>query len=242
MKNKKNIQYNVEIIAYNKARNNKDISIFEIGKCFYKENNEYKEDKKLACLMTGKYYLGLNNKEIDFYTIKGILFTLLDYLGYQGRYSIVKDNLPKEFHPGQSAKIILQGECIGYIGKIHPNVIKDDIYVFEINLTKLSKYKVSRLTYKEYSKYPSIKKDVAFIVDKNITNESIIKVIKNKGGKLLTNITLFDVYDMSDKKSLAYTLTFTSSERTLTVEEVMELFEKIMNEVKEKCKAIVRDN
>ena len=88
----------------------------------------------------------------------------------------------------------------------------------------------------------SIKKDVAFIVDKNITNESIIKVIKNKGGKLLTNITLFDVYDMSDKKSLAYTLTFSSSERTLTVEEVMELFEKIMNEVKEKCKAIVRDN
>ena len=75
--------------------------------------------------MTGKYYLGLNNKEIDFYTIKGILFTLLDYLGYQGRYSIVKDNLPKEFHPGQSAKIILQGECIGYIGKIHPNIIKD---------------------------------------------------------------------------------------------------------------------
>ena len=231
-----------QIYRYNKARNNKDISIFEIGKCFYKENNEYKEDKKLACLMTGKYYLGLNNKEIDFYTIKGILFTLLDYLGYQGRYSIVKDNLPKEFHPGQSAKIILQGECIGYIGKIHPNIIKDDIYVFEINLTKLSKYKVSRLTYKEYSKYPSIKKDIAFIVDKNITNESIIKVIKNKGGKLLTNITLFDVYDMSDKKSLAYTLTFSSSERTLTVEEVMELFEKIMNEVKEKCKAIVRDN
>ena len=68
---------------------NSDICIFEMGKGFYKTDNEYKEQLKLAVLMTGDYYLDINNKKVDFYTIKGILEELLDYLGYNNRYSIM---------------------------------------------------------------------------------------------------------------------------------------------------------
>ena len=75
-----------KIYEYNKARNQKDVSIFEIGKGFYKKQDKYGEDTKLCVLMTGKYYLGLENKkDVDFYIIKGIAEEVLNYLGYEGR-------------------------------------------------------------------------------------------------------------------------------------------------------------
>ena len=80
--------------------------------------------------MTGRYYLGLNNtKNVDFYTIKGVTEEVLDYLGYAGRYSFMKQEMPKEMHPGQSAYINVNGTDVGIIGKLHPNVTKEDVYV-----------------------------------------------------------------------------------------------------------------
>ncbi len=234
----------VEIYKYNKARNQKDISIFEMGKCFYKESNEYKEDLKLACLMTGDYYLGIHNDKVDFYIIKGILEELLDYLGYNGRYSLVVNNIPNELHPGISANIIFQGSEIGIIGKLHPNITKDEVYVFEINLTKLLTNRTSKMQFKEISKYPSIVKDVAFIVKKDITSASIEKTIKKAGGRLLNNIKMFDVYTgenvSSNEKSIAYSLTFSDANRTLSEEEVMKVFNNIISSV-EKSGAKLRD-
>jgi len=234
-----------EIFEYNKARNFKDISIFEMGKGFYKEDNEYKEDLKLACLMTGNYYLGLNKVNVDFYIIKGIVEELLNYLGYNGRYSFVIDNnIPCELHPGISASIIMQGVNVGCIGKLHPNVTKDDVYVFEINLTKLLKNKASRMNFKELSKFPSVSKDLAFIMNKDVLSETIEKEIKKAGGKLLTNIEVFDVYTGEnvgeDEKSIAYKLTFKDPNRTLSDEEVMEVFNKIISDVESKTNSKLR--
>ena len=119
-----------KVYEYNKAREQKDISIFEIGKGFYKKGEVYGEDTKLCVLMSGKYSTGLNNnKTVDFYVIKGIAEEVLDYLGYAGRYSFMKQEMPKEMHPGQSAMINVNGSNIGMIGKIHPSVTKDDVYV-----------------------------------------------------------------------------------------------------------------
>ena len=119
-----------KIYEYNNARNQKDISIFEIGKGFYKKGEQYGEDTKLCVLMAGKYSLGLNNtKNVDFYVIKGIAEEVLEYLGYAGRYSFIKQEMPKEMHPGQSAYINVNGTNVGIIGKIHPSVTKEDVYV-----------------------------------------------------------------------------------------------------------------
>lgn len=98
-----------KIYEYNEARGNKDISIFEIGKGFYKHGEKYGEDLKLSALMTGEFYTGINKKQnVDFYIVKGIAEELLKSLGFENRYSFVTPKvLPKEFHPGQTAEVIV---------------------------------------------------------------------------------------------------------------------------------------
>lgn len=234
-----------KVYEYNKAREQKDISIFEIGKGFYKKGEVYGEDTKLCVLMSGKYSTGLNNnKTVDFYVIKGIAEEVLDYLGYSGRYSFMKQEMPKEMHPGQSAMINVNGSNIGMIGKIHPSVTKDDVYVLEINLDELFTKKVGKMKYKEFSKFPSINKDIALVVDKKSVSKDIEKVIKSAGGSLLTNIEVFDVYIGVgvgiDKKSIAYSLTFSDMKKTLTDEEINGLMDKIIDAVSKKCGAELR--
>ena len=234
-----------KVYEYNKAREQKDISIFEIGKGFYKKGEVYGEDTKLCVLMSGKYSTGLNNnKTVDFYVIKGIAEEVLDYLGYSGRYSFMKQEMPKEMHPGQSAMINVNGSNIGMIGKIHPSVTKDDVYVLEINLDELYTKKVGKMKYKEFSKFPSINKDIALVVDKKSVSKDIEKVIKSAGGSLLTNIEVFDVYTGVgvgiDKKSIAYSLTFSDMKKTLTDEEINGLMDKIIDAVSKKCGAELR--
>lgn len=234
-----------KVYEYNKAREQKEISIFEIGKGFYKKGEVYGEDTKLCVLMSGKYSTGLNNnKTVDFYVIKGIAEEVLDYLGYAGRYSFMKQEMPKEMHPGQSAMINVNGSNIGIIGKIHPSVTKDDVFVLEINLDELFTKKVGKMKYKEFSKFPSINKDIALVVDKKAVSKDIEKVIKSAGGSLLTNIEVFDVYTGIgvgiDKKSIAYSLTFSDMKKTLTDEEINGLMEKIIDAVSKKCGAELR--
>ena len=234
-----------KIYEYNNARNQKDISIFEIGKGFYKKGEEYGEDTKLCAVMTGKYSLGLNNtKNVDFYTIKGIAEEMLDYLGYAGRYSFMKKEFPKEMHPGQSAYINVNGTDIGLLGKVHPSITNEDVYVLEINLDELLQKKVGKMKYKEISKFPGIKKDLAFIVDKNVISKDIEKAIKSAGGSLLTNIEVFDVYTGInigiDKKSIAYSLTFEDMKKTLTDDEINNIINKIIETVSKKCCAKIR--
>ena len=102
------------------------------------------------------------------------------------------------------------------------------------------------MTYKDIPKYPSMIKDVAFILDKNIYSEEIEKSIKKAAGKLLKNIEVFDIYTgdniSKDKKSIAYSLTFSDPNRTLTDDEVMTSFNNIIKEIVKKYKAILRDN
>ena len=235
-----------QIYDYNNARNNSDISIFEIGKSFYKEDGIYKESNKLAILMSGNYYEGINKVNVDFYILKGVVEELLDYLGFGGRYSLDTEfDLPDELHPGQSANINVQGKKLGIIGKLHPNVSKKDIFVFEIDLDKLLSLHPTRMSYKDIPKFPSIEKDLAFVVDKDINSIEIEKLIKKIGGKLLVELSVFDLYVgdkiEQNKKSIAYKLVFRDNNRTLTEDEVMVLFNNIIINVENKFNARVRD-
>lgn len=223
----------VKIYEYNKARNQKDVSIFEIGKGFFKKGEEYGENTKLCALMTGERYLGLKGKKVDFYDIKGITEEILDYLGYNGRYSfVIKNQIPQEFHPYQTAEISVNNDIVGIVGKLHPGNVKEDVYVLEINLDKLLEKRTGNMKYKEISKFPSVKKDLAFIVDQDITSEEIAKQIKKSAGSLLIESKVFDIYTGAgieeNKKSIAYSLEFGTSDRTLTDEEINAILEKII--------------
>ena len=134
---------------------------------------------------------------------------------------------------------------LAMFGRLHPNVTKDKVFVFEINLSKLLSKKVGKMKFKEISKFPNVKKDVAFIVNKDITSKEIEMVIKKASGSALTNIEVFDVYTGENvgenEKSIAYSLTFNDTKRTLTEEEVMESFKKIIENVEKKCNARLRN-
>ncbi len=235
----------LKIYEYNKARNVKDVSIFEIGKGFYKKEN-YGEDKKLAVLMSGKYYLGIENKkDVDFYVVKGVAEEILDYLGYCGRYSFVLPNkMPKEMHPGQTAAISVNNDIVGMIGKLHPSVEKEDVYVLEINLDELLSKRTGKMKFKEISKYPEIAKDLAIVVDKNISSDEIAKLIKKAAGALLTKIEIFDVYEginiPKNKRSIAYSLSFGTMDRTLTDEEINNIMSKVIENLQNKIGAELR--
>lgn len=234
----------VKIYEYNNARNNSDISIFEIGKGFYKKQGEYGEELKLSVLMSGTYFKGVGiTEKVNFYTIKGIAEEILDYLGYEGRYSFVNNEFAKEFHPGQTAEISVNGDSVGIVGKVHPNILKD-VYVMEINLSKLLEKRVGKMKYKEFSKFPGIKKDLAIVVDTNITSKNVEEVIKKAGGALLTKIEIFDIYKGANigenKKSLAYSLNFEDKTKTLTDEEINKAIENIVCELEKKIGATLR--
>jgi len=232
----------INVYTYNKTRKVEDIMLYEISKTYDKK---YNEDIKISILMKGNYIINKwqNNKmKTDFYVIKGLIENLLDYAGFKNRYEFQVDSIPN-MHPGMSARILLDREPIGIIGRVHPSTLKDEVYVAELSLTKLIK-PIKPIKYKESSKYPEIKKDMAFIVSKETTSKEIETEIKRAGGRLLTNIDVFDVYTgenvKEDEKSIAYNLTFSSNEKTLTDEEVMQVFNNIINKVETKLNVKLR--
>jgi len=231
---------------YNKARNVKDVSLFEIGKVFSKNGENYEEENHVGVLMTGEYMLGYKNRmNVDFYVIKGVAEELLDYLGYYGRYSFVpnKEKVPQELHPGQSAVISVNNDIVGVIGKVNPAIESEDVYVLEINLDKLLAKKVGKMKYKEISKFPYVKKDLAIVIDKKYSSQEIAGEIKRAGGHILQKIEVFDVYNKGldpNKVSIAYSLTFENSDRTLTDEEVNAAVDKIVEAVGKKFGAELR--
>ncbi len=234
----------LNVYEYNKAHKVKDIFLYEISKT-YDEN--YNENTKLAILMKGNYIINnwnQNKIETNFYLIKGVLENLLDYLGFKNRYDL-KADIIKSLHPGISARIMLDREDIGIIGKIHPKINKDDIYVLEISLSKLISKKIKPIKFKEAPKYPCINKDVAFIVKKDMDSKTLMTQIKKSCGRLLTDIDVFDVYVgdnvLEDEKSVAFSLTFRDDNRTLNDEEVTEVFEKMIKEVENKLDAKLRN-
>ena len=232
----------LNVYDYNKKRKVKDVFIYEIAKTYDKS---YTEESKISGLLCGNYMSNgwSNNTKVDFYIVKGIVENILDYMGFKNRYSFEISDC-SDLHPGISANILLDRKKIGILGRVHPKLLKDEVYVFELSLQALMS-KIKPIKYKEAPKYPVIEKDLAFILDKNITSGEVFETIKRAGGRLLTNIKVFDVYTgeniSSDKKSIAYSLTFMDPNRTLEEKEVMELFNRIIEKVTSEFKCELRD-
>ena len=234
----------ISTYEYNKSRKVTDVMIYEISKTY---DADYIEDTKVAVLMKGNYIINLwqNLKvTVDFYTIKGILENILEYLGFKNRYSLEVSNIP-DMHPGMSATVLLDREPIGIIGRVHPSKQKDDIFVLELSMTKMMNKVIKPIKFKAANKYPKIVKDMAFIVKKTISANEIINQIRKSGGRLLENITVFDVYEgenvLEDEKSIAFTVTFSDPTRTLSDEEVMTVFYKIIGDIEQKFNATLRN-
>ena len=227
---------------YNKARNVKDIFLYEISKTY---DREYNEEAKVAMLIKGNYLMNEWQQvyvKADFYLLKGMVSNLLDYLGFKNRYSFVKEENP-DLHPGMSAAILLDRQKIGVIGRVHPSLKKEEVYVCEFSMKALYDAKIKPIKFKEASKYPEIVKDVAFVVSNEVDSEMIKNVIRRNGKRILDDVEVFDLYPNISlgKKSIAYKLVFKDSTRTLEEEEVMEVFHGIIEKVCSTFQAELRD-
>lgn len=233
----------INVYNYNKARKVEDIFLYEISKTYDKN---YQEESKIAGLLKGNIVKSSWNGNIkcDFYVVKGIVEDILNSLGFTNRYTFIPAKLPN-LHPGVSASILLDGEMLGIIGRVHPNTLKDEVYIFELSLNKLMR-KVKPIKFKEPAKYPSIQKDVAFLIDRSINASEIEKMIKKSSSRLLKDISVFDVYlgdnITSDKKSIAFKLTYLDDAKTLTDEEVMNDFHQMIEKVTKEFNCEIRDN
>ena len=237
------ISANLKVVDYNNARGVKDVCIYEIANTYY---DEMTEETKICVVMKGNYLINNWNQtkiKCDFYVIKGICEDILNYLGLKNRYEFTVAEL-NDMHPGMSAEVIVNNVKVGFIGRVHPSVRKDEVYVLELSLNKLMDFNVKSIKHKEPSIYPSISKDLSFVMKKDVESKIIKSQIKKSGTRLLTNVSEFDVYIgenvKDDEKSIAYNLTFNDPTRTLNDNEINEIIDRIVNDVEEKCNATLR--
>ena len=240
-------------ISFNLARKNQNVAVYEIGRIFYQTGDPTKvlpvEKERLAIAMTGNYPDGNWQEKaqpVDFYTLKGIMERIFAEFGVKN-YSLVAKTEIAALHPGRSGEIYLGEELAGFIGQVHPQVADaldlTPTYVMELDLAKLFAH-TTNVTYIPVSKFPAVKRDQAILVDETVTNAQVVETMKHAGGKLLQDVASFDVYQGKNiaegKKSLAYSLTFSTPTDTLTDEQINASTAKIQTALVEKLDAVLR--
>jgi len=154
----------------------------------------------------------------------------------------------KGLHPGRTADILLDDAVIGFLGQIHPVLQKtlelNDTYAFEVDLRTLLQSEVPALRYRSLPRFPAVTRDIALVVDQDVSAGELTEVIQKSGAPLLKEVRLFDVYTgerlESGKKSLAFSLTYLDPERTLTDEEVTKVHNQVLNELETQLGAVLR--
>ncbi|PEG79506.1 phenylalanine--tRNA ligase subunit beta [Lactobacillus sp. UMNPBX18] len=239
-------------IAYNVARNVDNVALYEEGRVFLPMGDERPvEQEHLAAAVTGQMVANSWNKKdqpADFFQLKGIVERYLKNMGIAGKITYVPTSDRQEMHPGRTADIMVDDQLVGFIGQVHPQTAKEykipETYVFELNLELLLAASKIENEYTPISKYPSITRDIALLVDDDVENATIVEAIKQKGGAYLKDIHLFDVYAGSHlpagKKSLAYTLTYQDDKGTLTEDQVNTAFDKVTAYLQDKVDAEIR--
>lgn len=233
-------------ISTNYNRRNKEAHLFEIGKVYLSKELPLKDLPEEKEVLTIAMY-----GDVDFYNAKGVFENLFDSLYMLEKVEYVPCKYLSYMHPGRTAIILDEkNEEIGYIGEIHPKVasnyeIETRVYFGVLYIDKLVELSNFNISYKPLPKFPTMQRDIAMIVKDDINVREIEKIIKGKGGKLLENVKLFDVYkgEQIEKgyKSVAYSILFRSNEKTLTDEEVNAPMKKILKELEEKLEAKLRD-
>ncbi len=221
----------IKVIANNVNKKNLSGRLFEFAKTYNPKSlplTELPEEREVLSL-------GAFGDE-DFFTLKGVIEGLFECLGATFKVDFIR--CKREFmHPTKSAEIVIGNRSIGYFGEVNPVVlekygIEKRVLAGEVFYGIISKMLNRKLIFKPFAKFPSVERDLALVMDKSVTNGETVKLIKKFSDKSLTSIELFDIYEGSQlefgKKSMAYHLTFSNLERSLTLDEVDETVNKIL--------------
>ena len=220
-------------LATNYNRRNKNVRLYEMGNIYLPKSLPLTElpDERMQFTL-GMYGDG------DFFSMKGIVEEFLDKIGMHLKETY-DPNAGKSFlHPGRQANIIYDGTVIGYLGEVHPTVaatygIGERAYVAVLDMPSIVPMATFDRKYEGIAKFPAVTRDISMVVPKNVLVGQIEEVIAVRGGQILENYELFDIYEGSQikggYKSVAYSLTFRAKDRTLTDTELSASMKKILN-------------
>ncbi|WP_332689697.1 phenylalanine--tRNA ligase subunit beta [Halalkalibacter lacteus] len=243
-----------DVLSYNINRKNQEVHVFEIGSIFLTDEDSLTKQPTEKEMVTGAL-TGLwhehswqgEKKSVDFYVVKGILEGLFAELGLTEPIVFEQAKLP-DMHPGRTALILLDGKEVGFIGQVHPALQKElglkETYVYELELEVLLKHDTKPVVYQDLPRFPAMVRDIALVVDAHRSAGEVEAVIRWAGGALLKKVRLFDLYEgehmEEGKKSLAFSLTYLDSERTLTDEEVTKAHTQVLKMLEEHVGAALR--
>ncbi|MDH8677567.1 phenylalanine--tRNA ligase subunit beta [Fusibacter bizertensis] len=234
----------LEVLARNNNRKNKNVKIFEIGSIFVPK------ETPVVSLPIEKeaMVVGMIGEHEDFFTLKGIVESVLKGLGITDYYFEKETNHPT-YHKGRCANIIWNGHVLGIMGEIHPHVLEnydlsERAYVADLDYNILLQLAREDKKYKAIPKYPAVERDIAVLVSDEITSMQIENIVKETAGHLLESVKMFDMYKgkqiTEGYKSVAYELIFRAEDRTLIDEEVNKIFNKVLKALEEKIGAQLR--
>jgi phenylalanyl-tRNA synthetase beta chain len=233
----------MELLSRNYNRGVESTFAYEIGNIFIPKELPVEELPLEEKVLSIGFY-----GEKDFYYLKESINKLLGRLGITGMEYIREEKNPT-FHPGRTAKILLNGEVLGIIGEIHMDVcenydINTRVYIGQLDFSKIIELTNFDKRYKPLPKYPSMTRDIAVVVDEDILVGNIEKIILKHGGDLIESIKLFDIYRgdqiPENKKSIAFSITYRSYERTLRDKEINDIQELIIRDLQDNLKAKLR--
>ena len=238
----------VNTFLYNLNHGQENQKLFEVGNTFtFNGNKKIQEKKVIGGLLSGNISESTwkgSSKDLSFYHLKGIVQDLLK----KSRGDFVYEECDLPFlHPGMSSFIKKKNKVIGFMGSLHPFQlesigIKKDIFIFSVQIEDLN-FEQS-INYKQFSKFPSSSRDLAFLVDKNISANRVEEVIKSAAGKFFKELKIFDVYEGpgvgEDKKSLALNIAWQSLSTTLQDSDIDNAVAKIVNSVKKELDGELR--
>ncbi|MCD8825548.1 phenylalanine--tRNA ligase subunit beta [Staphylococcus gallinarum] len=232
------IPHLIDAVAYNVARKNADVRLYELGNVFFGngEGELPDEVEYLSGILTGDYTVNTwqgKKEEIDFFIAKGIVDRIAEKLDIQFDYEAGEI---AGLHPGRTAIVKLNGETIGFVGELHPKVEKEyDLkrtYVFELNYDKLMSVSVGYINYRPIPRFPGVSRDIALVINRDVPSATLVKEIEAHGGDILQNAQVFDVYEgehvAEDEKSIAIRLSYLDVEQTLTDDKVNAVHEDIL--------------
>lgn len=220
-------------LATNYNRRNKEVRLYELGNIYLPKAlplTELPEERM-------EFTLGMYG-DCDFFTMKGVLEEFFDSIGMRKK-AVYDPNAGRNYlHPGRQANIFYEGTLVGYLGEVHPEVcdnydMKTRAYVAVLDMPAVLPFATFDRKYEGIAKYPAVLRDISMVVPKEVMVGQIEAVIAQRGGKILEDYKLFDIYEgdqiKEGYKSVAYSITFRAKDRTLEDADVTAAMKKILN-------------
>jgi phenylalanyl-tRNA synthetase beta chain len=239
----------VKALQHNLNRQQDRVRLFESGLRFVGQLQGLKQEAMLAGVVCGSRLpegWAQGRDEVDFFDVKADVEAVLGFAGASGAFSFVPGQHPA-LHPGQTARIERDGQEVGYLGALHPDLVKKlgldrPVFVFELLLKEVAAGRLPK--FQELSRFPEVRRDLALIADREVPADAVLDLIRENAGEWLTDLRLFDVYQGKGidphRKSLAVGLTWQHPSRTLNDDEVNATTHNILTSLEQRLNATLR--